>query len=100
MRKLLDTSNTIEADYIDAAGFDSSSPTPDWQLLRGCNDQYMFTKRVYTSGFVSTEIKYPAGASIGDAAFKTTYEYSGSDLIGICQIPYIIASGDLISPTS
>ena len=97
---LLDTSNTIEADYIDAAGFDSSSPTPDWQLLRGCNDQYMFTKRVYTSGFVSTEIKYPAGASIGDAAFKTTYEYSGSDLIGICQIPYIIASGDLISPTS
>lgn len=95
---LLDTSNSIEADYIDAAGFDSASPSEDWQLLKGCNDQYMFTKRVYTSGQLSTEIKYPAGASIGDAAFKTTYEYSGSDLIGICQIPYIIASGDLISP--
>jgi hypothetical protein len=95
---LLDTSNPIEADYIDAAGFDHSNPSPDWQLLKGCNDQYMFTKRVYTSGFISTEIKYPAGASIGDAAFKTTYEYSGSDLIGVCQIPYIISSGDLITP--
>lgn len=95
---LLDTSNTIEADYIDAAGFNSSSPSPDWQLLKGCNDQYMFTKRVYTSGQISVEIKYPAGASEGDAAFKTTYEYSGSDLIGICQIPYVISSGDLITP--
>jgi len=95
---LLDTSNTIEADYIDAAGFNSSSPSADWQLLKGCNDQYMFTKRVYTSGQISVEMKYPAGASEGDAAFKTTYEYSGSDLIGICQIPYVISSGDLITP--
>ena len=95
---LLDTSNTIEADYIDAAGFDHSSPSEDWQLLKGCNDQYMFTKRTYTSGQVSVEIKYPAGASEGDAALKTTYEYDGSDLIGICQIPYVISSGDLITP--
>ena len=95
---LLDTSNPIEADYIDAAGFDHSAPSADWQLLKGCNDQYMFTKKVYTSGLIITEIKYPAGASEGDAAFKTTYEYSGSDLIGICQIPYVISSGDLITP--
>jgi len=95
---LLNASNSIEAAYIDAAGFNHSSPSADWQLLKGCNDQYMFTKRVYTSGQISTEIKYPAGASIGDAAFKTTYQYSGSNLIGICQIPYVIASGDLISP--
>jgi hypothetical protein len=95
---LLDTSNTIEADYIDAAGFDSSSPSPDWQLLKGCNDQYMFTKKVYTSGLIIAEIKYPAGASEGDAALKTTYQYDGSDLVGVCQIPYVISSGDLISP--
>ena len=95
---LLDTSNPIEADYIDAAGFDSSSPSPDWQLLKGCNDQYMFTKKVYTSGLIIAEIKYPAGASEGDAALKTTYQYDGSDLIGVCQIPYVISSGDLISP--
>ena len=37
-------------------------------------------------------------ASEGDAALKTTYEYDGSDLIGICQIPYVISSGDLITP--
>ena len=91
-------SNTIESNYITAAGFNSGSPSADWELLKGCNDQYMFTKRIYTSGQLSTEIKYPAGASLGDAAFKTTYEYDGSDLIGICQIPYVIASGDLISP--
>jgi hypothetical protein len=95
---LLDTSNSIEADYIDAAGFDSTSPKADWQLLKGCNDQYMFTKKVYTSGLISAEIKYPAGASEGDAAFKTTYQYTGSSLIGICEIPHIIASGDLITP--
>lgn len=95
---LLDTSNTIEAGYINAAGFNSSSPSADWQLLKGCNDQYMFTKKVYTSGLISAEIKYPAGASEGDAAFKTTYQYTGSSLIGICEIPHIIASGDLISP--
>lgn len=95
---LLDTGNSIEADYIDAAGFNSSSPSADWQLLKGCNDQYMFTKRIYTSGQIAVEIKYPAGASIGDAAFKTTYQYSGSDLIGVCQIPHVIASGDLITP--
>jgi hypothetical protein len=95
---LLDTSNSIEAGYIDAAGFNSGSPSADWQLLKGCNDQYMFTKRVYTSGQLTTEIKYPAGASLGDAAFKTTYQYDGSDLVGICQIPHIIASGELITP--
>jgi hypothetical protein len=58
----------------------------------------MFTKKVYTSGLIIAEIKYPAGASEGDAALKTTYEYDGSDLVGVCQIPYIISSGDLISP--
>jgi len=96
---LLDTGNSIEADYITAAGLNPSSPTPDWQLLRGCNDQYMFTKRVFTSGVLVTEIKYPAGASIGDAALKTTYQYDGVDVVGICQIPYVIASGDLITPS-
>lgn len=95
---LLNPSNSIEANYIDAAGFNHSSPLADWEMLKGCNDQYMFTKRVYTSGVLVTEIKYPAGAVEGDAAFKTTYEYSGSDLIGICQIPHVIASGDLITP--
>ena len=95
---LLDTSNSIEADYIDAAGFDHSAPSEDWQLLKGCNDQYMFTKKIYTSGLIVAEIKYPAGASEGDAALKTTYKYDGSDLVGVCQIPYIISSGDLIGP--
>ena len=95
---LLDTGNSIEAGYIDAAGFNSSSPSADWELLKGANDQYMFTKRVYTSGVIQSEIKYPAGAVLGDAAFKTVYEYSGSDLISIFQIPHVIASGDLITP--
>lgn len=95
---LLDPSNSVESDYITAAGFLPGSPTPDWQLLNGQNDQYMFTKRTYQSGFVQTEIKYPAGATLGDAAFKTTYEYNGSNLIGVCQIPHVLVSGDLIIP--
>lgn len=95
---LLNPSDPVDAAVISAAGFNPSSPTPDWQLLAGTNDSYFFTKRTYVTGLLSTEIKYPAGAKEGDLAKKTYYTYSGSDLIEIMETPYVLASGDLITP--
>ena len=95
---LLNPSNPYEASLIDAAGFDSSSPQADWQLLQGLNEAYWFYKRVYAAGVLITEIKYPAGSVAGDLAKKTQYTYSGSDLIAVTEIPYVLQSGDLVTP--
>lgn len=95
---LLDPSDPTDAAIITAAGLDPTTPTPDWQLLKGCNDAFWFYKRTYTSGQLSSEIKYPAGATEGDLAKKTYYEYDGSDLVAIMETPYILQSGDLLTP--
>lgn len=95
---LLDPSDPIDAAIITSAGLDPLSPTPDWQLLKGCNDAFWFYKRTYTSGQLTSEIKYPAGAAEGDLAKKTYYEYDGSDLVAIMETPYILQSSDLLTP--
>ena len=95
---LLNPANSYEASLIDAAGFDSSSPKADWQLLQGLNEAYWFYKRTYAGGVIASEIKYPAGAVAGDLAKKTQYQYSGSDLVGVTEIPYVLQSRDLITP--
>lgn len=96
---LLDTSNPVDQAVITSAGFDYTSPKADWQLLAGSSDGFWFYKRTYISGVISSEIKYPAGSDIGFAAKKTYYAYNGSDLIGIMETPYVLASGDLITPS-
>lgn len=95
---LLNPSDPVDQAVIAAAGLDFSSPTPDWQLLGGLNDAFFFTKRTYTTGLLTSEIRYPAGAREGDLAKKTFYTYSGSDLIEIMETPYVLTSGDLITP--
>jgi hypothetical protein len=95
---LLDPSDPVDAAIITAAGLDPLTPTPDWKLLRGNNDAFWFYKRTYTSGQLTSEIKYPAGASEGDLAKKTFYEYDGSDLVGIMETPYVLQTSDLITP--
>lgn len=94
----LNTGVTYEAALITAAGLNPSSPTPDWQLLAGSSDAYWFYNRTYTSGVIATEIKYPAGATAGFLAKKTYYVYSGTDLTGVMETPYVLTSGDLITP--
>jgi hypothetical protein len=94
----LDPLNVTDAAIITAAGFNPSSPLADWQLLQGVNDAFFFTKRVYAGSVLTQEIKYYAGAVAGDLAKKTYYTYSGSDLVGIMETPYVLQSGDLITP--
>lgn len=95
---LLNPSNPIDAAIISNAGLDPLNSTPDWKLLKGSNDAFWFYKRTYTTGQLTSEIKYPAGASEGDLAKKTYYVYDGSDLINVMETPYILQSGDLMAP--
>lgn len=95
---LLNPANPVDAAIITSSGLDPLSPTPDWKLLKGGNDSFWFFKRTYTTGQLTSEIKYPAGAIEGDLAKKTIYEYDGSDLIGIMEIPYVLESTDLMTP--
>lgn len=91
--------NAYEAQLIQWQGMDPNAPLADWQLLRGSNDAYFFFNTVYnTSGQITQETKYYAGASIGDLAKKTYYLYSGTTLCAKLETPYTLQSGDLISP--
>lgn len=95
---LLNPADPIDSNIISNAGLDPLSPTPDWKLLKGTNDAFWFYKRTYTTGQLSSEIKYPAGAKEGDLAKKTHYIYNGSDLIEVMEVPYILQSSDLLVP--
>ena len=98
---LLDPSDSYEANLIGWAGLNPASPKDDWQLLAGSSDAYMFYKNSYDgSNRLIEEIKYPAGATVGFLAKKTTYKYSGALTVPSqkCEIPYVLVSGDLLTP--
>ena len=91
--------NAYEAQLIQWQGMNPAAPLADWQLLRGSNDGYFFYNTVYnSSGQITEELKYYAGAIVGDAAKKTYYLYSGTSLCAKLETPYTLQSGDLISP--
>lgn len=93
------SANSYEAQLIQLQGMDPNAPLADWQLMKGSNDAYFFYNSVYnTSGQLTEELKYYAGASIGDAAKKTFYLYSGTTLCAKLETPYTLQSGDLINP--
>lgn len=94
----LNPASPMDAALITAAGFDPLNPKEDWELLSGTCDGYFFYKRTYSGGKKVTEIKYYAGAQAGDPAKKTYYVYSGADLIEEMETPYVLQSGDLITP--
>lgn len=96
---LLNPANPIDAAIITAAGFNPASPKADWELLAGSSDAYWFYKKTYVAGNLTEEIKYPAGAGVGAAAKKTFYGYDGGgNLIKVCETPYVLQSGDLVTP--
>jgi hypothetical protein len=87
--------------YISAAGLDPTVTQADWQLLRGRSRAFMFHKNTIDgSNRITQTIEYPAGAKAGDLAKKITYTYSGTntnpDQMG--EVPYVLTSGDLITP--
>lgn len=96
---VLNPANLVDAAIISAAGFNPASPKADWQLLAGSSDAYWFYKKTYAAGLLTEEIKYPAGAGVGSAAKKTYFGYDGGgNLIKVCETPYVLQSGDLVTP--
>lgn len=84
-------------------GFSSGTVLADWQLLEGNSGLFTFVKQTVDStgsGRVTQKIEYPAGAIVGDFAKKTTYTYTGSKTAPdqIAEVPYVLTSGDLITP--
>lgn len=94
----LNTCDPYDASLVRAAGFDPTAPKPDWELMQGVNNAFWFYNRTYLDSKIATEIKYQAGAKVGDLAMKTFYSYSGSDLIGVMETPYVLQAGDLVAP--
>ncbi len=82
-------------------GYSSSTVHADWELLSGKSGIFNFQKMtVDVNNRITQIIEYPAGAKAGDMARKTTYQYSGSNTSPnqIAEVPYVLTSGDLITP--
>lgn len=98
----LDETDPDDQAIIVAAGFVPGDMLEDWELLRGrAAGIYTFKKQtVDGSSRITQIIEYPAGAIIGDLARKTTMTYTGAktEPDTICQVPYVLTSGDLVTP--
>lgn len=100
---LLDeTDLTVDAPVIEAAGFVIADMKEDWELIRGrASGLFTFQKiTVDGSDRITEVIEYPAGALVGDFARKIKYVYSGANTnpSEVTEIPYVLTSGDLITP--
>lgn len=105
----LDPINLVEAAVIDNAvdrngnslGYDSGTVKEDWEIFRGRGGNFMFKKiTVDGSDRITEVIEYTAGSLEGDLARKIQYVYSGANTNPdqITEIPYILTSGDLVTP--
>lgn len=83
-------------------GLDSNSTKSDWQLLEGrASGLFSFQKLIVDGADRITEIiEYPAGAKVGDFARKINYTYTGGNTnpSKVTEIPYLLTSGDLVTP--
>lgn len=112
---LLDPSNSggisaVDDDIIDNAvnargeslELDSSTMKADWELLGGrASGLFSFQKQTVDGSDRVTEIiEYPAGAQVGDFARKIKYTYTSTNKNPdtITKIPYVLTSGDIITP--
>lgn len=93
----LDPNNANDQAVITTAGLDYNAPKEDWELLGGRCDGYKTYKRGYTGSNMTSEIMYYTGAKVGDPAKKIVYTYSGSDVVGEIEMPYVLTADDLVT---
>lgn len=100
--ELDETDAVIDQPIIEDAGFDPGDMKEDWELLEGrSTNVFTFKKQtVDGSSRVTQIIEYGAGAKVGDLAIKTTMTYTAAQTAPdqICKIPYVLQSGDLVTP--
>jgi hypothetical protein len=97
----LDVSQAIDQAIIADAGLNYTNEQADWELLRGRSGIFNFQKiTVDGSDRITTIIEYAAGARVGDLARQIDYVYSGANTKPdqITEIPYVMTSGDLVTP--
>lgn len=86
--------------YISNANL-STTAQADYQLLRGRSTSFLFKKMTVDGSDRITEIiEYPAGAKAGDLGKKINYSYTSTNTnpSQVTEIPYVLASGDLVTP--
>ncbi len=99
----------VDANIIDAAvdakgnskSFSHSTVPTDYELLAGRSGHFLFRKNtVDGSDRITQTILYQAGAKVGDFAHKIQYTYSGANKSPstITEIPYVLQSGDILTP--
>lgn len=100
--ELDETDAVVDQPIIEDAGFDPGDMKEDWELLEGrSTNVFTFKKQTVDGSSRVTEIiEYGAGAIAGDLAIKTTMTYTGAQTAPdqICRIPYVLQSGDLVTP--
>lgn len=100
--KLDEDDEAVDQPIIEDAGFVPGDMLEDWELLAGrANTTFTFKKQtVDASSRVTEIIEYGAGAVVGDLAIKTTMSYTAAKTAPdkICKIPYVLQSGDLVTP--
>lgn len=102
-------SSTVDNTYISGAvdlknkplNHDPSVTQEDYQLLKAKIPFFSFKKQtVDGSNRITSVIEYPCGAKPGLMVKKTVYTYTGANTSPseIFELPYILESGDLITP--
>lgn len=98
----LDETNSIDQAIIENAGMDPAAMKADWELLRGRSSGLFTFQKLTVDGSdrITQIIEYPAGALAGDFARKINYSYTGSNTnpSKVTEIPYVLQSGDLVTP--
>lgn len=79
----------------------ATSVKKDYELLRGRSGLFTFKKNTIDgSNRITQTIEYPAGAQTGDFAKKINYTYTSSNTnpTTVTEIPYVLVSGDILTP--
>jgi hypothetical protein len=94
--------STIEYNVVADYGLDYTTMKEDYEHLDGRVGLFSFQKiTVDGTDRITQIIEYQAGAVVGDLGRKINYSYTSSNTKPdqITEIPYILASGDLITPS-
>lgn len=92
--------NAVDAKGI-SLGLAHGTVQADWQLIGGKSGIFNFQKiTVDGSDRITQIIEYPAGSVAGALARKINYSYTSTNKnpSQITEIPYTLASGDLVTP--
>jgi hypothetical protein len=98
-----DGDRVIIREFLNNSSWTNSDLKADYTLLQGRSGIFLFRKTTVDGNSPvrpSVVIEYHAGARAGDLAKRITYTYSGTTntVLNYTEEPYVLQSGDLITP--